>query len=297
MSWWHKTWQPSGFSRIRAKQKLLRKHKGACKSSSSRIGNLKSFLLTIPWNLAKPVKISPGIIARLHHIDQTQMGLLREQCAEWKKAPLPYCCKSSLYEKWWADSMECFPFLRKIQDLLSDGKTPCERRFGQPFKGPIIPFGSLVEYYPIPAKDHSKIHQFGKKVLPGLFLAYALYGRRGNLEGWRTGCRPWGVGDDGRIGNLLKKVLSEESESRNSRGGTRFGNSVETIIPVQIKILPGDPEEPNEVRGADEEANSHLHWQFLGIWQVLRGIILDHCTSTPRSERRDICGAIAVRSG
>ena len=38
------------------------------------------------------------------------------------------------------------PFLRNIQDLLSDGKTPYERRFGQPFKGPIIPFGSLVEY-------------------------------------------------------------------------------------------------------------------------------------------------------
>ena len=43
------------------------------------------------------------------------------------------------------------------------------------FKGPIIPFGSLVEYHPITAKDQSKIHQFGKKVLPGLFLGYALY--------------------------------------------------------------------------------------------------------------------------
>ena len=39
----------------------------------------------------------------------------------------------------------------------------------------IIPFGSLVEYYPITAKDQSRIHQFGKKVLPGLFLGYALY--------------------------------------------------------------------------------------------------------------------------
>ena len=28
---------------------------------------------------------------------------------------------------------------------------------------------------------------------------------RVNLEGWRTGCRPWGVGDDGRIWNLLRK--------------------------------------------------------------------------------------------
>ena len=42
-------------------------------------------------------------------------------------------------------------------------------------KGPIIPFGSLVENYPISAKDQSRIHQFGKKVLPGMFLGYALY--------------------------------------------------------------------------------------------------------------------------
>ena len=83
--------------------------------------------------------------------------------------------QSDLNESWWADSMECYTYLRNVTDLLSDGKTPYERRFGQPFKGPIIPFGSLVEYYPLTAKDQSRIHQFGKKVLPGLFLGYALY--------------------------------------------------------------------------------------------------------------------------
>ena len=46
------------------------------------IGIVKSFTLTIPYNSAKLVKISPGIIARLHHTDQKQMGLLKEQCAE-----------------------------------------------------------------------------------------------------------------------------------------------------------------------------------------------------------------------
>ena len=35
---------------------------------------------------------------------------------------------------------------------------------GNRLNGPIIPFGSLVEYYPISAKDQSRIHQFGKKV-------------------------------------------------------------------------------------------------------------------------------------
>ena len=88
--------------------------------------------------------------------------------------------QSGLNESWWADSMECYTYLRNVTDPLSDGKTTYERRFGQPFKGPIIPFGSLVEYHPITAKDQSRIHQFGKKVLPGCFLGYALYaGREG----------------------------------------------------------------------------------------------------------------------
>ena len=41
--------------------------------------------------------------------------------------------QSGLDKEWWADSMECYCYLRNIQDLLSDGKTPYERRFGMPF--------------------------------------------------------------------------------------------------------------------------------------------------------------------
>ena len=67
--------------------------------------------------------------------------------------------------------MECYCYLRNIQDLLSDGKPLYERRFGEPFKGPV---GSMVEYHPISAKDLSGLHQFGKKVLPGIFLGYVL---------------------------------------------------------------------------------------------------------------------------
>ena len=68
--------------------------------------------------------------------------------------------QSGLNESWWADSMECYTYLRNVTDLLSGGKTPYERRFGPLLKGPIIPFGSLVEYHPITAKDQSRIHQF-----------------------------------------------------------------------------------------------------------------------------------------
>ena len=95
------------------------------------------------------------------------------------------CCKRVLNETWWADSIECYTYLRNVTDLLSDGMAPHERRFGQPINGPIIPFGSLfsslVNYHPITAKEQSRIHQFGKKVSPGLFLGYVLYA--GDLEG------------------------------------------------------------------------------------------------------------------
>ena len=74
--------------------------------------------------------------------------------------------------------MECYTYLRNVTDLLLDGQTHCERRFGQPFKGPIIPFGPLVECHTMSAKDQSRIYQLGKKVLPGLFLGYALYAVR-----------------------------------------------------------------------------------------------------------------------
>ena len=62
--------------------------------------------------------------------------------------------------------MECYCYLRNIQDLLFDGKTPYERRFGEPFNGPVIPFGAMVEYDYISAKELSRLHQFGPKVFP-----------------------------------------------------------------------------------------------------------------------------------
>ena len=36
-----------------------------------------------------------------------------------------------------------------VQDLLADGKTLYERRFGEPFDGPVIPFDSMVVKAPL----------------------------------------------------------------------------------------------------------------------------------------------------
>ena len=70
--------------------------------------------------------------------------------------------------------MECYCYLRNVQDLLEDGKAPYERRFGEPFTGPIIPFGAKVGYHPISTRDQSRLHQLDKNVLPGFFLGYTL---------------------------------------------------------------------------------------------------------------------------
>ena len=143
--------------------------------------------------------------------------------------------QSGLDESWWADSMECYVYLRNVTDF-SDGKTPYERRFGQPYKGPIIPFRSLVEYHPIIAKDQSRIHQFGKKVLLGLFLGYDLYAGRI----WK--------------GDVLIADLEELETMDASEIYSKRLNAKEVIFPIEkgefivpiedgrIKTLGGDQE-------------------------------------------------------
>ena len=110
-----------------------------------------------------------------------------------------------------------------------------ERRFGQPFKGPIIPFGSLVEYHPLTSKDQSRIHQFGKKVLPGLFLVYAL-----NAGGIWKG--------DVLIADLEGLETMDASEVYSKRLNAKevtFPKQGESIFPLadgRIKTRGGDQE-------------------------------------------------------
>ena len=57
-------------------------------------------------------------------------------------------------------------YLRNIQDLLSNGKRHPVKGGSVPFNGLVIPFGAMVEYHPVSAKDLSRLHQFGSKVFP-----------------------------------------------------------------------------------------------------------------------------------
>ena len=61
--------------------------------------------------------------------------------------------QSGLHNRWWAEAMECYCHLRKLQGLLEDGQRPCERGFNSPFDGPITPFSAEIKFNPISAKD------------------------------------------------------------------------------------------------------------------------------------------------
>ena len=137
---------------------------------SRAVGKAQSHRNRPPWNMANPVKNYHGIIVHQRAIGPRQIVLLKERYAESKKELL---LQSGLDQKWWAHSLECYCYLRNVQDFLADEKRPCERGFGQPFKGSVIPFGSMVEHHPISAEGQSKAQQCVKKVLPGKILGYA----------------------------------------------------------------------------------------------------------------------------
>ena len=189
--------------------------------------------------------------------DRKQLGLLREAARRVKEGTSAVLLQSGLNESWWADSMECETYFRNIQDLLSDGKTPCGRRFGQPFKGPIIPFGSLVEYHPLAAKDQSRIHQFGKKVVPGLFLGYALYA--GGI--WKGNVL---------IADLEELETMDASEIYSKRLIAKevlFPKQGEFIFPVadgRIKTLGGDQELRTSTLVRPRPNRGEGHIDFLG---------------------------------
>ena len=97
---------------------------------------------------------TPGTSFRTHTVDkQRQWTALARQLREWRKPAQHLSHKRrrrllllqfGLEDKWWADSMECYCYLRNVKDLLADGKTPYQRRFGEQFVGPASPFGPLV---------------------------------------------------------------------------------------------------------------------------------------------------------
>ena len=104
--------------------------------------------------------------------------------------------------------MECNTYLRNVTDLLSGGKTPCERRFGMPFT--VIPFGAMVEYRPYLCEGHGAGTSIWSKGLAGK-IPRLCFVRGGNLEGRHYDRRHWRIGGDGCIRNPRQKAQCKGS--------------------------------------------------------------------------------------
>ena len=152
---------------IRAKRKLLRRRKRVDGSFSSRRKSRKSLKLTIHWNFGK----SSEDLSWNH---RTSTHLAERAVRRIKEGTSAVVLQSGLDEKWWAGSSKCFCYLRNVQDFLADGKTPYERRFGEPFEGPVILFAAKVEYQPISARDQPRLQNLVRKFYLGYSSALCI---------------------------------------------------------------------------------------------------------------------------
>ena len=120
-----------------SKQRLHRRRKRVHESSSSLQKSQKLFTRTInSLEFGKSCEIlSWNHRTSTPHRSETN-GIAERAVRRVKKGTSSVLLQSGLDERWWADSVECFCYLRNVQDLLADGVTPYERRFGEPFNGP-----------------------------------------------------------------------------------------------------------------------------------------------------------------
>ena len=119
---------------VSVQNKNFRKHKEACKSSWSP--NRKPKVIYTDSSLAFGKDCEDF---SWNHCTSTPQrsetnGIAERAVRRVKKGTSAVLLQSGLNENWWTDSMECYTYLRNVQDLFSDGKTPYERRFRKPLK-------------------------------------------------------------------------------------------------------------------------------------------------------------------
>ena len=118
-------WKPNGSSRIRAKQKLLRslqkflepnrKPKVIYTDNSLEFGKACEDLFR-------------NYCTSTPHRSETN-GIAERAVRRVKGGTSAVLLQSGLDENWWADSVECYTYLRNIQDLLTNGENSIRKAF------------------------------------------------------------------------------------------------------------------------------------------------------------------------
>ena len=134
------------------------------------------------------------------YVNTAQIGSKRDGCKSQrrvKEGTSAALMQSGLDKEWWADSMERCCYLRNVQDLLSDGKTPYEKQFGMPFNGPVTPFGAMVSYHHILRRTYRDSSIWSESLARKIRHLCNVCGW--DLERERCRRRHWRIGGDGRM--------------------------------------------------------------------------------------------------
>ena len=155
---------------IPAQNENFRRRKRAYESFSSRRKSRKSFTLTIHWNLAKRVNYH-GIIVHQHLTDRKTDGIAERAVRRIRKGRL-LCCRDRAWMK-----------------------TQYERRFGEPFKGPIMPFGARFLRETSPGSTNS-VRKFYLEYSSDMYWSQGEFGKE---ILWLQTLRSWKILDASEI--------------------------------------------------------------------------------------------------
>ena len=127
MQSWCRTWPSNGSSRIRAKQKTSQETQRSLHKFLEP--NRKPDVIYTDNNsdFGKACEDhSWNHCTSTPHRSETN-GIAERALRRVKEGTSAVLMQSGLNESWWADSMECYTYLRNVTDLLSDGKTPYDK--------------------------------------------------------------------------------------------------------------------------------------------------------------------------
>ena len=145
--------------------------------------------------------------------------------------------------------------------------------YGQKIDGLSVPFGTLVEYIPITAKDKSGVHQFGKTTLKGIFL----------------GCVPRAGG--GWSGDLMTADYADLHESEASGIYVLQTEPLAFLIVQDRHCQQRETSNPKMMRKSKKATTREAQQKIRGLWvenlfiDIMKNVVWSFTTQIMKHSR------------
>ncbi len=150
--------------------------------------------------------------------------------------------------RWWSKAIRHYCFLHNVSKRPDGDASPWEKRFGEPFTGPLHPFGSEVSYKPAIDDGSSNGRKFEPSGKKGIMMGYFM-----NPGGkWS---KDFIVLDlDAAVSNKdLRRIRTRRvGEVVRARGGPKF--PFRTLAQVPLEPIVAEPQGIPEVLRVEEQA-------------------------------------------